>query len=515
MKLKELLKYSQRIKEESSRNGKVEIIKEYLKKLKQNEAYFGVHYIAGRLPQGRMNLAWKGLSELLKVSLIVGKTPLLEEIDRTMDEVQRNRGKTKYEVLKPLFSRLTKEEREYLLSLIFGEAQQGAGEGVVKLAIAQHFGLSENDIEDAYLHNPDLGKLFQHLLIKGKKAIKEVGIRLFRPVKPMLAQVSESIEDVLNELDEAAIEYKLDGVRIQVHKDREKVRIFSRNLKDRTLHFPELVSIVKKLPADCFIIDGEAIALDRKGRIVPFQILARRTTRKKDIEKVMKDIPVQPQFFDILYLENEDLTPLTYRERFRVLTDIVRDENHRAARTLPKNVNKAQGFFEQAIQAGNEGVVIKGLESPYRPGKRGKHWFKIKHTHTVDCVILAAEWGYGRRKGWLSNIHLGVLDETKTKYLMVGKTFKGLTDKMLQWMTDTLPQYKVHEDRSTVYVRPAIVVEITFNEVQASPRYDSGFSLRFARVKQFRKDKSPQDINTIIDLEEIKSMTSLPATEEE
>lgn len=504
MKFNELLEYSKRIRDESSRTGKVEIIQEYLRKISHQEEHYGVHYIAGRLPQGRMNLAWKGLSALLKVPVRKQKGTSLDSVNRVMEQVKKARGRAKYELLKPLFQGLTKEARNYLLSLIFGEAQQGAGEGVVRLAIARYFGLNEHETEEAYLRNPDLGKLFQYLQKKGKQAIKDVGIKIFRPVKPMLAQVSESIDDVLRELDEAAVEYKLDGVRIQVHKDQDDIKIFSRNLKDLTIHFPELVKIVKNLPAKRLILDGEAIAFDSTGRIVPFQVLARRTTRKKGIEEVMRDIPVLPQFFDIVYLDDDDLTPLGYRERFRLLCDVVRDEKHRAPQTLPKAARSAQDFFDQSIQAGNEGVVIKGLDSPYRPGKRGKHWFKIKHTYTIDCVILAAEWGYGRRKGWLSNIHLGILDETKKKYLMVGKTFKGLTDIMLKWMTENLPKYKVHEDRWAVYVKPVIVVEVAFNEVQISQRYDSGFSLRFARVKRFREDKAPHDINTILDLSALK-----------
>jgi len=503
MTFKQLFKYSQKIRSESSRNGKIAVIADYLGKLALKEGFFGVHYIAGRIPQGRMSLAWKGLSELLHIPHKKGGLLSLSELDRIMEQVGKAHGKSKYEILRPVFEKMRKEHREYLLSLIFHEAQQGAGEGVVKKAIAQTFDLSEKSIEEAYLHNPDLGKLFVFLKSKGKGAIKDVVVQLFRPVKPMLAQVSGSIEDALKELDDAVVEFKLDGIRIQVHRDHDEVRIFSRNLKDRTIHFPELVKRIKEIPVDRFIMDGEAIALDDKGHIVPFQVLAKRTTRKKDIEEVMKDIPVIPKFFDILYIDNDDMTSLPYEKRYSTLTEILPDTAFRASQELVRDANGAHRFFQQAVNDGNEGIVIKGLQSPYRPGKRGKHWFKIKRTYTIDCVILAAEWGYGRRKGWLSNIHLGVLDETRTRFLMVGKTFKGLTDEMLQWMTDTLPQYKVHEDKWTVYVQPAIVVEIVFNEIQKSPRYDSGMSLRFARVKQFRQDKDARDANTVIDLERI------------
>jgi DNA ligase-1 len=215
------------------------------------------------------------------------------------------------------------------------------------------------------------------------------------------------------------------------------------------------------------------------------------------------EVPVRPQFFDALYVEGEDLTGKAYVERMGILNDVVQNEEHRAAWLRPVNEKESIDFYERSLKHGNEGVMVKLLQSQYRPGKRGKFWFKIKGAHTIDCVILAAEWGHGRRHGLMSNLHLGVLDETKTKYLMVGKTFKGLTDNMLQWLTDNLPHYKVHEDKWTVYVKPSVVVEVAFNEVQRSPKYESGVALRFARVKRIRKEKTAKEINTIIDLEKL------------
>jgi DNA ligase-1 len=407
-------------------------------------------------------------------------------------------------VLTGLFENLTSSEREYLVSLVIGEAQQGAGEGIIKIAIARFFNVSTNDIDQAYLYNPDLGSLFMYLLNKGGNAIKKIAIRIFRPVKPMLAQVSESIDDIMLEYGDVVVEQKLDGVRIQVHKHHASVKIFSRNLKDITQHFPEIVSMAKSLPTDTFILDGEAIGVGKNGRVVPFQVLAQRTTRKKEIEKMMKKIPVVPKFFDVLYRNKEDITQHPYVERSKILKDIVKTEDYIATHCVSKTSGDANAFFINEVQKGNEGIVVKLVDSPYSPGRRGKNWFKIKKTYTVDCVVLAAEWGYGRREGWLSNLHLGVLDETKTKYLMVGKTFKGLTDQMLRWFTDTLPKYKVHETKWTMYVKPHVVVEIAFNEVQKSHRYDSGVALRFARVKKIRDDKKPDEVNTILDLESIQ-----------
>jgi DNA ligase-1 len=503
MQFKVIVEYSKRLRQVSSRNAKIGIIADFLSRLSGKEAIVGVNYISGRVRQGKLNITWKGLSELLNSDIRASRSPNLAQVDKYLARAQSVSGKEKLSVLRPLFAQLSKEERKYLVSLIVGEVQQGAGEGLVKLSIANLFGLSDEEIEKAYLQKPDIAELFALLHGRGKKALDGLGIRIFSPVKPMLAQIAESFDDVSAESDDFALEYKLDGIRIQVHRKGDEVKIFSRHLKDITSHFPELIHTAKQLPVNQFILDGEAIGIDKEGRPVPFQILARRTTRKMDIAEMQRQIPVLPKFFDALYLDEEDLTGKIYAERVKVLNDIVRERSHLAARIEPVSEDEARNFYEQSLRHGNEGVMVKLLDSEYRPGKRGKFWFKIKGVHTVDCVILAAEWGHGRRHGLLSNLHLGVLDETKGRYLMVGKTFKGLTDKMLQWLTNILPRHKVHEDRWTVYVKPVVVVEVAFNEVQKSPKYASGVALRFARVKRIREDKTAKDINTIIDLERI------------
>jgi DNA ligase-1 len=496
-----MVEYSDRVRNSSARNAKVGIIKEFLGKLTHKDAVIGVNYMTGKLRQGKLNIAWKGLSELLYVSMLTSRSPNLLQVDDYLQKAHTASGSEKIETLKPLFARLNKRERHYLIALIVGEVQQGAGEGLVKFAVAQFFDLSDEEIEKAYLQKPDIAELFAYLYDQGKEAVGRLGIKIFSPVKPMLARIGESLDDLVSESVEYALEYKLDGIRIQVHRKGDEVKIFSRHLKNITSHFPELVTTARRLPLDSFILDGEAIGIDREGRPVPFQILARRTTRKKGIAEMQRQVPVLPQYFDVLYIADEDLTSRAYVERVKILNDLVREGKHRAARMEPVSKDDARKFYEQSLQRGNEGVMVKLLESEYRPGKRGNLWFKIKGAHTVDCVILAAEWGHGRRHGYLSNLHLGILDETKTKYLMVGKTFKGLTDKMLQWLTDNLPRYQVHADRWAVYVKPTVVVEIAFNEVQKSPKYESGIALRFARVKKIRTDKTSQEINTIVDLE--------------
>jgi DNA ligase-1 len=503
VKFKVIVEYSKRLRAVSARNKKVSIIVEFLGKLSEKEAVIGVNYISGRVRQGKMNIAWKGLSELHETAARKSTGPNLVQIDMYLERAQSASGSEKVKALKPLFAQLNMDERQYLIALIVGEVQQGAGEGLVKLAIAKFFALTDEEIEKAYLQKPDIAELFACLRTRGKKAIRSLGIKIFSPVKPMLAQIAESFDDIFSQYDEFALEHKLDGIRIQVHRKGDEIKIFSRHLKDITAQFPELVTTAKGIPVKHFILDGEAIGIDEKGRPVPFQILARRTTRKRDIEQAQREIPVLPQFFDALYVDGADLTGQTYAERVKVLKDIISEEQNLAARRLPTGKTDASDFYEQSLKRGNEGVVVKILDSQYRPGKRGKFWFKIKGIHTVDCVVLAADWGHGRRRGLLSNLHLGVLDETKTKYLMVGKTFKGLTDKMLRWLTDNLPRHKVHENRWTVHVKPVIVVEIAFNEVQRSPTYNSGVALRFARVKRIREDKNPKEINTILDLEKL------------
>jgi len=503
MKFEVLVRYSNRLRAVGSRNAKIDLIVDFMRRLKEEEAGAGVSYISGKIVQGRINLAWKALSQLLTIPRQGSSSPELLQVHDFLQKAGKERGRAKVEVLVPLFGRLSQAERKHLVSLIIGEVQQGAGEGLVKLAIADFFGLSTEEIERAYLQKPDIGELFGLMQSRGKAAIGRLGIKIFSPVKPMLAQIAESLDDVFAENDDYALEYKLDGIRIQVHRRENEVKIFSRHLRDITGHFPELVRIARQLPVSQFILDGEAIGVDDKGRPVPFQVLARRTTRKKNIGRMQKQVPVLPQFFDALYVDGNDLTGEIYTERRKMLGRIVRKKEYLTTRIRPVSKSAAIAFYEQALEHGNEGVMAKVLDSPYRPGKRGHLWFKIKGSHTADCVVLAAEWGHGRRHGLLSNLHLGVLDETKTKYLMVGKTFKGLTDKMLQWVTSNLPKYKVNEDKWTVYVKPEVVVEIAFNEVQRSPKYDSGVALRFARVKRIRNDKTAKDINTIMDLEKL------------
>ena len=341
----------------------------------------------------------------------------------------------------------------------------------------------------------DIGVVARAALTEGRAGLDRFAIQLFRPVKPMLAQPADNVEDALATLGRAALEYKLDGARIQAHKAEGEIRVFSRRLNDVTGAVPEIVEAVQSLPAREAILDGEAIALRPNGRPQPFQITMRRFGRKLDVGAMRKALPLDSFFFDALMLDGANLLDLPAEERFAALREAL-PASLLVPRTVTDRPDEAAAFVGQALAAGHEGVMAKALQAPYQAGARGKSWLKVKAATTLDLVVLAAEWGSGRRQGWLSNLHLGARDPAGS-FVMLGKTFKGLTDEMLAWQTEQFLAREVARDRYTVYVRPELVVEIAFNDLQASPRYPGGLALRFARVKGYRPDKSPDDADTI------------------
>jgi DNA ligase-1 len=325
--------------------------------------------------------------------------------------------------------------------------------------------------------------------------VDRFGVQLFRPIKPMLAQPAADIEGALGTLGRAALEYKLDGARIQVHKAGAEVRVFSRRLNDVTAAVPEIVATVQGLPVREAILDGEAIALRPGGRPQPFQITMRRFGRKLDVAAMQAALPLDSFFFDALALDGTNLIDLPAEQRFAALGGAV-PAHLRVQRKVTDRLDEAAAFLAQALAAGHEGVMAKALHAPYEAGARGRSWLKVKAATTLDLVVLAAEWGNGRRQGWLSNLHLGARDPAGG-FVMLGKTFKGLTDEMLAWQTGQFLAREIARDRMTVYVRPELVVEIAFNDLQASPHYPGGLALRFARVKAYRPDKRPEDADTI------------------
>jgi DNA ligase-1 len=316
-----------------------------------------------------------------------------------------------------------------------------------------------------------------------------------RPVQPMLAESADGVDAALAELGDAAIEYKLDGARVQVHKEHDEVRVFSRTLRDVTPAVPEIVSLVRALPVRDLVLDGEVIALRPDGSPHPFQVTMSRFGRTREIERSQAGLPLTPFFFDCLYLDGEALLDEPHERRITVLRDVA------GATAMPiairPTAEQARAFVREALERGHEGVMAKALSSPYAAGRRGKAWLKIKQARTLDLVVLAAEWGHGRRRGWLSNLHLGARDPERNAFVMLGKTFKGMTDEMLSWQTERLLALEIGRDAYTVHVRPELVVEVAFNEIQQSPVYPGGLALRFARVKRYRTDKSASDADTI------------------
>jgi DNA ligase-1 len=313
----------------------------------------------------------------------------------------------------------------------------------------------------------------------------------------MLAQTAADVAEALTALGgEAAFEWKMDGARIQAHKAAEQVRIFTRALNEVTGAVPEIVEAVRALPAQSLVLDGEAIAFDSSGRPHPFQVTMRRFGRKLNVEPLRAELPIRAFFFDCLHIGGRSIVDRPTRERIEALAEAV-PASMRVPRLVTSAESEARAFYDAAIEAGHEGLVAKSLEAPYEAGNRGASWLKIKRSHTLDLVVIAAEWGHGRRTGKLSNLHLGALDPATGEYVMLGKTFKGLTDAMLDWQSKELLARETHRDQGTVYVRPDLVVEIAFSDLQVSPRYPGGLALRLARVKRYRDDKGPAEADTL------------------
>jgi len=408
----------------------------------------------------------------------------------------------KEEILADLLLRTASSEKKCLVKMIFGEMQHGVAEGVMQQGIAEAIGAELAQVRRAALLLGDIAEVARLGLTKGKKALGTISLQLMRPIQPMLAELSENFDEVFKEHGgQTALEYKYDGARVQIHCSREnkevEVKIFSRQLSEVTQSLPEVVEWAKtKIEAEAVIVEGEVVAVNAAGRPLPFQELMRRFRRVHQIEAAMKEVPVRLYLFDLLSCDGRSFIDLTYEQRWQKLAEIC-DSSLLADRMIATKTKSAEAFLLQAMQAGHEGIMAKDVSSAYQPGSRGKKWFKIKPAETLDLTIVAADWGYGRRTGWLSNYHLAVRDSESGEFLVVGKTFKGLTDEEFKWMTAKLQELKVSETAYTVRVRPQIVVEVAYNEIQRSPHYKSKLALRFARIKRIRDDKAIDQIDTI------------------
>ncbi|MGH8193461.1 MAG: ATP-dependent DNA ligase [Woeseiaceae bacterium] len=506
MLFRTLTETSEAVAATRSRLRKIDLLQACLRQFAPDEIETGVGYLIGTLRQGRIGLGPSAVRHALGVGAETASTLSIGDVDAAFEELASVSGKgsnlERKRLLSGLFARATAAEQNFLARLVHGELRQGALEGVMIDAIAKAAELPLRDVRRAVMLSGNSASVAQAAVMEGHAGLEAFRLALMQPLQPMLAQTADGIAAALEALGEAAFEYKLDGARIQVHKLAAEVRIFTRRLNDVSASLPEVVDAIRNLPARKLILDGEVIALRADGTPHPFQVTMRRLGRKLDIDSLRESLPLNAIFFDCLHADGEDLIDRPASERFVRMSDIVPTELL-IPRLVTADGDAAARFLDQALAAGHEGLMAKSRDSLYEAGSRGGSWLKIKPAHTLDLVIIAAEWGSGRRHGWLSNLHLAARDPDKDTFVMLGKTFKGMTDKILEWQTQRLLELETSREGQVVNVRPELVVEIAFNELQTSPHYPGGMALRFARVKRYREDKGPENADTIDTVREI------------
>ena len=494
-----------------SRRDKISLLAELLAAVPSDEIELAASYLCGVVRQEKLGLGWAGLraaSDSVEPPDAARTVPDVElaEVDAVLEDIACTTGKGSAEArrrrLSTLLARLAEDERDFLFGLVMGELRQGALEALVVEAVARAAALPANDVRRAVMLTGDLPHVARAALTEGTAGLARFAVRLFRPVLPMLAGSADTAAEALTELGEAVLEWKLDGARVQIHKSGDDVRVFSRRLNDVTPAVPEVADAVRALAARELILEGEAIALRPDGVPHPFQTTMTRFGRRLDVERVRGAVPLTLFLFDLLYLDGSPLLDDPLVRRAARLADCAP-----AALIVPRRVTasaeEAEAFLAHALARGHEGIMVKALDSPYEAGRRGRRWLKVKPVRTLDLVVLAAEWGHGRRRGWLSNLHLGARDDVRGGYVMLGKTFKGMTDELLAWQTTRLQELETSRDGHTVYVRPELVVEVAFNDLQASPQYPGGLALRFARIKGYRPDKTAAEADTLSALQQI------------
>ncbi len=503
-----LVDASQRVGATAARLTKVRELATLLRMLPAEELEAAVLYLSGDTPQGRIGIGYRALQQATAAAAATESLSIAEvdhELGRLRDARGAGSARRRAEVLNGLFARATSAEQRFLVRLLAGELRQGALAGVMADAIAAVAGLPAGDVRRASMYAKSLGEVARVALTSGSAALSGFRLELFSPVSPMLAQTAADVGEALRELHgEAAFEWKMDGARIQVHKRGEEVRIYTRGMNDVSAAVPEISQLAQGFSAHTLVLDGEALALDAAGRPRPFQVTMRRFGRKLDVEHQRAALPISAFFFDCLRIGERNIADRPARERLEALVEAVP-----AALLMPRLVTSSQlaaaAFYDAAIAAGHEGLMAKSLDAPYEAGNRGASWLKIKRAHTLDLVVLAAEWGHGRRTGKLSNLHLGAFEPATGEYIMLGKTFKGLTDAMLDWQTRELLARETRRDQWTVYVRPELVVEVAFSDLQRSGRYPGGLALRLARIKHYRSDKRVEEADTMESVREISA----------
>jgi DNA ligase-1 len=489
---------SARVAETRSRLAKRDAIAACLRGAAADEIETVVAVLSGETRQGRIGIGYRTLAAL-RGTPAAQPALALREVDATLGRIAATTGKgsavARSALLHALFARATAAEQDFLVRLLVGELRQGALEGVMIDAIAAAAALPVADVRRAAMVVGSLPAVARVALTEGAAGLARFAIAMHRPLQPMLAQPADDIAAALALLGTAAFEWKVDGARVQVHKAGDETRVYTRALNDVTVSVPEIVEAMRDLPARELILDGEAIVVTADGSPQPFQVTTRRFGRKLDVARMRAELPLAVVFFDCLYRDGASLVDRPAHERFDALVDAL-PARLVVPRLITSDVGAAEAFYADALARGHEGVMAKALDSTYEAGSRGASWLKVKRAHTLDLVVLAAEWGNGRRKGWLSNLHLGARDPAGG-WVMLGKTFKGMTDALLDWQTRELLARETARDAYTVHVRPELVVEIAFNDLQESPVYPGGLALRFARVKGYRADKRAQDADTI------------------
>jgi ATP-dependent DNA ligase I len=497
--LAQIVDVSGRVRSTRSRSKKIAALAQLLREISPDDAPIAVSYLSGQPLQDRLGA---GYATVYAIDEEPARTAQLTlgEVDETLTTLAATSGPgskaAKAEILSSLFVRATATEQEYLRGLILRNLRQGALEGVMADAVAGAIGTDADRVRRAAMVAGSLTAIATDAIVNGVEALDAYGLSVLTPVQPMLAKTADSPEEAVAAVGRAAVEWKLDGLRVQVHRDGETVKVFTRNLNDITERVPEIVSAARSLPLAAVILDGEALIVGGDGAPESFQDSMSRFGTDDASRQLT------PFYFDILHLDGVDLIDRTTLERRAALESVV--PSHQIVTAIATaNGREAAAFYEEAVGAYYEGVVVKQADAPYEAGRRGGAWLKVKPAHTLDLVILAAEWGSGRREGWLSNLHLGARDPATGGFVMLGKTFKGLTDEMLTWQTERF--LAIEDDRKghVVHVRPEIVYEVAFDGVQRSPRYPGGVALRFARVKRYREDKDPADADTIDDVRAI------------
>jgi DNA ligase-1 len=486
---------------------------EFLRRLGPAEIKRGVAFLTARaFPASDprvVDVSWAALSAAMRDAgpAPAASTLTVGDVAAAFDAIAAATGpgsrRAKAQGLRDLLGGATDEERRIIANVLLGEMRIGLQDGLIQDAIAQAAGVDVALVRRAALFLSDYADVAEIALTEGGPGLARVQIRLCVPLLPMLAEVSDDFAEVLDAHGgRTALEFKYDGARIQIHKDGEQVRVWSRRLTEVTGSLPDIVALVRRdVGARSAILDAEVVAVDAAGRPLPFQDLMRRFRRVHDVDATSDLIPLVLWFFDCLYVDGRSLIDDPYEARWMSLERVV-PGIHLARRLVTGDAGAAQAFLADALTAGHEGVMAKDLSSAYIPGSRGKRWFKVKRAETVDCVVVAVDWGSGRRRGWLSNYHLAVRDDAGG-FAPVGKTFKGLTDEELRAMTARFQALKVDDDGYTVTLRPQVVVEVAYNEIQRSPIYLSGFALRFARVTRLRDDKAPHQATTLGELREL------------